>query len=468
MPFELRKLLRVAHSQQFELYADHVNPQFTKVLRTIGFDRQYVKASGPYLWDAQGNQYLDMLAGYGVFNLGRNHPDIKAALQDYLAGDYPSLVQMDAPLLCGLLAKELKARIPYDLGKVFFTNSGTEGVEAAIKYARCATGRPGILYFNKAFHGLSNGSLSLNGDPCFRQGFGPLLPHCHELPFNDLAALEAALAQGDTAALIAEPIQGKGVNIPSPGFLAESARLCRQQGALFVADEVQTGMGRTGKFLAIEHEPGVEPDMVILAKGLSGGYVPVGALLCRNAIYNRVFSSLDRSVVHSSTFGGGAMAMVAGLATLACLTEHKLIERAAELGHALGKGLLAYKERFELIKEIRYRGLMLGIEFGPPKSLSLKSAWKFIHTLDRNLFAQAIVMPLLDDHRILTQVAGHNMDTVKLLPPLVINAHDVQRFLKAFERVMLDLHKFPGPVWEALSKIGKFALQNQTTRMAGP
>jgi ornithine--oxo-acid transaminase len=458
VPFDIRSLLKQHEGRNYELHSAHINPANTRTLKTIGFDRCYVRAEGPYLWDVKGEKYLDMLSGYGVFGLGRNHPEIRRALTDFLALEYPSLVKMEAPLLSGLLAAELKKRMPNKLDMVFFTNSGTEGIETAIKYARCATRRPVILYCEKAFHGLTYGSLSLNGDESFREGFGPFLTDCRKIPFNDLDALERELRKGDIAALVVEPIQGKGVNIPSPGYLRESAALCRKHGALFVADEVQTGMGRTGRFLATEHDGDVDPDIVVLAKTLSGGFVPLGAVLCRKWIHEKVFSSMNRSVVHSSTFSQGSFAMVAGLAALDVLDRHQLIPHAEKMGCLLAEGLRAMVPRFEFLKGVRGRGLMIGIEFGPPRSLGLKTAWTLMHKLDKSLFPQAALIPLLDKHHILTQVAGHHIDVIKLIPPLVINETDVKWFLTAFEDVLTQMHKFPGPAWKVVSDIGKMAI----------
>lgn len=458
MPLDILGLIREAEGRNYELHAAHVNPRYAKTLRTIGFDHCYVRAEGPYLWDNHGRRYLDMLSGYGVFNIGRNHPDIRRALMDFLGSDYPSLVQMEAPLLSGLLARELKTRMPNELDYVFFTNSGTEGVEAAIKYARAATGKAAILHASKSFHGLSNGALSINGDRVFRETFEPLLPQCRMVPFNDLAALEQALAAGDVAAFMVEPVQGKGVNIPSPGYLREAAALCRKHGALFVADEVQSGMGRAGRFLALEHDGDVDPDIVILSKSLSGGYVPVGAVLTRKWIFDRVFPSMEKSVVHSSTFGQGSLAMVAGLATLQTIDENGYIARATDLGDQLGEGLRALIPKYEFMKEVRWRGLMIAIEFDKPKSFGLRSGWEIAHKMDKSLFPQAITMPLLQEHGMITQVAGHHIDVVKLLPPMVLSDTDVSDFVNAFEQVMKNLHRFPGPVWEALSRIGKSSM----------
>ncbi len=458
---DIRALLKRHEGRNYELHAEHVNPVNVRTLKTIGFDRCYVRAEGAYLWDVQGEKYLDMLSGYGVFGLGRNHPDVRQVLKDFLEADYPSLVKMEAPLLCGLLAEELKKRMPNQLDRVFFTNSGAEGVETAMKYARCATGKPAIIHCKKAFHGLTYGALSLNGDESFRGGFEPFLPDCRAIPFNDLAALEAELHKGDVAAFIVEPIQGKGVNLPQPGYLMEAARLCRLHGALFVDDEVQTGMGRTGRFLAIEHEGAVDPDIVILAKTLSAGFVPVGAVLCKKWIHEKVFSSMQRSVVHSSTFSQGSFAMAAGLAALDTLDRHNLIARAETLGNQLGEGLRALVPRYEFLKDVRWRGCIMGIEFGSPRSLALKAAWTVMHGLDKSLFPQAAIIPLLNKHRIITQVAGHHIDVVKLLPPLVLVDADVKWFLNAFEDVLAGMHKFPGPAWDVITDIGKMALTNR-------
>ena len=455
-------LLKEHEGRNYDLHSQHVNPANTRTLKTIGFDRCYVRAEGPYLWDIQGTKYLDFLSGYGVFSLGRNHPDVRRVLTDFLNAEYPSLVKMEAPLLSGLLAAELKKRMPNQLDMVFFANSGTEGVETAIKYARCATRKPAIVHCQKAFHGLTYGALSLNGDESFRDGFAPFLTDCRMIPFNDLDALERELRQRDVAAFIVEPVQGKGVNLPAPGYLREAAVLCRKHGALFIADEVQSGMGRTGRFLAVEHDGDVDPDIVVLSKALSGGFVPVAAVLCRKWIHEKVFSSMQRSVVHSATFSQGSFAMAAGLAALDVIDRYDLIAKARDLGNRIGEGLRAMMPRFEFLKEVRWRGLMVGIEFGQPRSLGLRTAWALMHKLDKSLFPQAAIIPLLDKHHIITQVAGHHVDVIKLLPPLVISGDDAEWFLSAFEDVLTQMHKFPGPAWDVIAGIGRMAITNRS------
>ncbi len=276
---DIGELFTQRERERYALQDRYLNDQMVRVLQAIGYDIGFSHGRGQYLYTRDGTRYLDLLSGYGVFAIGRNHPKLRDALKSVLDADLPNLVQMDVSTLAGVLAERLLRHIPY-LDKALFVNSGSEAVEAAIKLSRAATGRVGIVYCEHAFHGLSYGALSLNGDDVFRQGFEPLLPNCVRIPFNDLFALEKALHSRTIAAFIVEPIQGKGVNMPANDYLMEAGKLCRKYGTLLVADEVQTGMGRTGRFLAVEHW-NVEPDMILLAKALSGGHVPVGAVLTR-------------------------------------------------------------------------------------------------------------------------------------------------------------------------------------------
>jgi len=445
MGLDIASLFAERETERYALHVRHLNEQMVRVLRTIGFDVAFRSGSGQYLYDRNDVRYLDLMSGWGVFAVGRNHPDVRDALKNVLDSDLPNLVQMDVSALAGILAERLLLRVPH-LEKVFFTNSGTESVEAALKFARAATGRPTILYCDHAFHGLSYGSLSLMGDDVFRRGFEPLLPDCRQVPFNDLDALERALATRTVAAFIVEPIQGKGVNMPQDGYLAGALELCRRHGALFIADEIQTGLGRTGRFLAVEHW-GVEPDMVLLSKSLSGGHVPVGAVLTRKWIFDKVFDRMDRAVVHGSTFAKNDLAMAAGLATLDILQSERLIENAERTGARLLAAFQGMADRHELVKSARGKGLMIGIEFGPPRSLRLKASWNALETVSSGLFCQLIIIPLFKNHRILSQVAGHGIHTVKLLPSLVISDADCDWIERAFEAVIADAHRVPGAVW---------------------
>ncbi|GHC31900.1 aspartate aminotransferase family protein [Streptomyces cinnamoneus] len=444
--FDLARLLAERGGERYDLHARHLNHQLPRMLRTIGFDKVYERAEGAYFWDSEGQDYLDMLAGFGVMGLGRHHPVVRKALHDVLDASLADLTRFDCPPLPGLLAERLLAHTPH-LDRVFFGNSGTEAVETALKFARYATGRPRVLFCTHAFHGLTVGSLSVNGEDGFRDGFAPLLPDT-AIPMGDLERLERELERGDVAALVIEPIQGKGVHEAPPGYLRAAQELLHRHKALLIADEVQTGIGRTGAFFAHQHESGVEPDLVCVAKALSGGYVPVGATLGKDWIFKKVYSSMDRVLVHSASFGSNAQAMAAGLAVLSVMEDEQLVANAHRTGELLRSRLAALVDRYELLHEVRGRGLMIGIEFGRPKSLGLRSRWTMLQAARKGLFAQMVVVPLLQRHRILTQVSGDHLEVIKLIPPLIIGEPEVDRFVAAFSAVMDDAHAGGGLMWD--------------------
>jgi ornithine--oxo-acid transaminase len=445
MGFDLPSLLSDRRGEGYDLHARYLNPQLPRTLHAIGFDKVYERAEGAYLWDRDGNRYADFLAGFGVFAVGRNHPVVRRALREVLDAELADLIQFDCALLPGLLAERLLAKAP-EFDRVYFGNSGTEAVEAALKFARYATGRRRVLYCSHAFHGLTAGSLSVNGAPEFRRGFDPLLPDV-SVPLGDLDALEAELRKGDVAALIVEPIQGKGVWLPPEGFLTAAGKLLHDHGALLICDEVQTGLGRTGKFFAYQHE-NAEPDIVTVAKALSGGFVPVGATLAKGWIFDKVYSSMDRVLVHDSTFGSNAAAMAAGLASLAVIEDEQLVSNAERTGAALLAALTDTVGQYEMLAEVRGRGLMIGLEFGKPRSLKLKPGWSMLQSARVGLFAQMVVVALFQRHRILTQVSGDHTEVIKLIPPLTIGDAEVDMFREAFDDVMRDAHRGSGLMWD--------------------
>lgn len=420
----------------------HLNPQLGRIVRTLGFDRRWVAGDGANLVDADGERFLDLLCGYGVFAVGRNHPDVAAALRDVLEAGTPNLPQLGVSLLPGILAEELVARAPASIDAVVLANSGTEAVEAAVKLARATTGRPRVLFAEHAFHGLTLGALSLNGNAEFRDGFGPLLPGCDAVPFGDLDALERELGRGNVAAFVVEPVQGKGVNLPPEGYLAGAQERCRAAGALLVCDEVQTGLGRTGRFLALEHW-GLEPDLVCLAKALSGGFVPAGAVLASRAVMDAVFDGMERGVRHASTFGGNDLAAAAGLATLRVLETERLAERGERLGALLLELTRPLVDRYEIVRDVRGVGLMWAIELGPPRGAARRSVWAAVERAQPGLFAQLVTVPLFHEHRILCQVAGHGMNVVKALPALVVSEAEIRRFAAALEEVVAAAERVP-------------------------
>jgi len=441
MNLDVAALFAEREPERYALHTRYLNEQLVRVLKTVGFDAGFSHGRGQYLFDRHGTRYLDLMSGWGVFGIGRNHPALREALVSVLDAEFPNLIHMEAPVLAGVLAERLIRLVPY-MQKAFFCSSGSEAVEASLKFARAATGRDRIVYCDHAFHGLTYGALSANGDATFRTGFGPLMADFVEVPFNDLDALDRALATRKAAAFIVEPIQGKGVNVAADGYLRGAQDLCGKYGTLLIADEIQTGLGRTGRFLAVEHW-GVEPDMVLLSKTLSGGHVPVAAVLTRKAIYDKVYSGMERALAHGSTFGMNDLAMAAALATLDVLAAERVVENAARTGERLLATLGRMAERYELIKEVRGKGLMIGIEFGPPRSFKLRATWSALAAMNAELFCQIIIIPLFKDHKILSQVAGHGIHTIKIEPALIITDEDCAWIEQAFDTVIAAAHRGP-------------------------
>ncbi len=459
----VREILADRAGEEMKLNDAHLNPKLGRIVRTLGFDKHWVSGEGAHLIDAEGERYLDLLSGYGVFAIGRNHPEAIAAVDDTMAARTANLPQLGVTLLSGVLAEQLLARAPGSVAAMVPANSGTEAVEAAIKISRAATGRARVLFAEHAFHGLTLGALSLNGNDEFREGFAPLLPGCEAVPFGDIDALERALGggagaverdgtrttggerdteRGDVAAFVVEPVQGKGVNLPPTDYLLAAQRLCREAGAMFVCDEVQTGIGRTGRFLALEHW-GLEPDLICLSKALSGGLVPVGAVLVSRAAFDSVFDGMERAVRHGSTFGGNDLAAAAALATLRVLDNEGLVARAERLGALLLELTAPLVERYEIVSDVRGLGLMWAIEFGPPEGGARRSVYNAAERAQPGIFSQLIVGPLFHEHRILCQVAGHRMNVVKALPALVVEEDEIRRFAAALEDVVAHAERVP-------------------------
>jgi ornithine--oxo-acid transaminase len=442
------KGLLAAGGDDHKRWAQTINPQFVRVLRTIGFDRTWSRAEGAYLFDDDGNRYLDLLGGFGMYNVGRNNPRIRAALIEALELETPGSVQLGVTALPGLLAEALLARTPARLARVLFTSSGTEAVEAALKLGRAATKRTRVLSAESGFHGLTLGSLSANGNDVFTSRFQPLLPGFDRVPFGDLDALERELRSEDVALFLVEPLQGKGCTLPPAGYLEGAQAICRKYGTLFCVDEVQTGFGRTGKLFAFEHW-GLEPDLVPIAKSLSGGYVPVGALMMSRAVHEAVYDSMEHAVSHGSTFAPNELAMAAGLATLHELDEQGLVEHTARLGEKLLRDTQPLVDELKVVKDVRGLGLMWAIEFAEPDSGSI--SWRLIERMQPGLFAQLVVAPLFAKHRILSQVAAHKLAVIKILPPLVVTEEDIDYFVDALTVTIKRAQRMP-------SSLTRFAL----------
>lgn len=421
-------------------YRSHVNPQWVRLLDLLGMNVQYTRAQGAWLYTADGRAILDFLSGYCVHNTGHNHPAIVAALQDELSSGGAAMAQSHAADRAGELAARLCAEAGAPLNKVFFCSSGSEGVETIIKFSRAHTGRSGLLYAEGAFHGLTCGALSVMGDAFWRGDFGPLLPDTQSVTFGDLSTLEHHLATRRYAALVLEPIQSEaGIRIPDADYLQKAQALCRRYGTVFVLDEVQTALGRTGKFLAA-HRYNVQPDMVVLAKALSGGLIPSAAVLMSDAIYDSIYDSLKHAIVHTSTYSENGLAMRAGLATLDVIREESLSERSEQMGEYLRRRLRERLSRYEMVKDIRGAGLLSGIEFTAPKQLSLRLPFEAFRKIHPGMFGQMIVMRLFREKNILTQMCGNNFMVLKVAPPLVVTEGEIDCFVTSIGDVVELVH----------------------------
>jgi ornithine--oxo-acid transaminase len=422
------------------LYSEHVNPQWVKLLDVLGMNVSYTRCSGSELFTEDGTCILDFLSGYCVHNVGHNHPSVVAALKQELDRSGPAMLQSHVPEAAGELAASLCKLAGGRLSKVFFASSGSEGIESAIKFARAHTGRTGLLYAEGAFHGLTCGALSLMGNPFWREGFGPMLPGAEQIRFGDAQSLEAQLSTRQFAAFIVEPVQAEGgIRIPQREYLQTAQQLCRKYGTLFVLDEVQTGMFRTGKFLAAHHYD-LNPDIVILAKALSGGLIPIGAVLMSDAVYKSVYSSLKRAIVHTSTYSENGLAMRAGLATLEVLERERLGKRAIERGNELRRRLRETLSGYEMVRDIRGIGLLSGIEFQAPSKISLRVAFDAFQRIHSGLFGQMVVMRMFRDEKILTQICGNNFMVLKAAPPLIVEETQIDQFVGAMGRVVELIH----------------------------
>jgi ornithine--oxo-acid transaminase len=446
-------------AQTLELASRHLDPPLVDVLSILGFDKEYASARGSYLYDSAGRGYLDFHTGEGFASLGHNHRDVREVLSATLEADLVDGVQLHYSTLSGMLAEELSRRLPQGLDAVFFASTGAEAVDCAMKFARAATGRPRLLSCDSGFHGVTLGPLSLVGDDFFKEGFGPLLPGCERVPFGDLARLEQALRTRDVAAFIVEPIQGRMVTLPPADYLQQAQALCRRHGTMFVVDEIQTGLGRTGAWFALEHWR-LEPDVVLVGKALSGGYMPVAATVMRREIYQKAVGTLERCYVHQSTFGRNRLSMAAGLATLRIIERDRLVEHAARVGAVLLEGLRELQRRYEMIKEVRASGLMIGIELGAPSTRGARLNWRLIHMASEGLFPQLIVIPLHRDHGVITMAAGKN-DVIKLLPPLTLSDGEAEIFLAALDAVLADCHGAASSNWAVVRDIATATLRRR-------
>ena len=426
------------------LFRRHIN----QVVANIGESvvKNFVRGEGCYVWDDAGTRYLDFVAGFGSLNLGHNHSSVHQALQTTMREQAPGFVQAAINPLTSALAEKLITLAPSGLDTVFFTNSGTESVEAALKAARISSRRPGFLYCRKSYHGKSLGSLSVTGNPEYQRPFAPLMDHCEAVDFGDLEALTTALKTKKFAAFIVEPIQAEGgMIVPPPGYFEQVQQVCEETGTLLIADEVQTGLGRTGSMFASDFY-NISPDIMTIAKSLGGGMVPIGAMMIKGDIWRNAYGALDTFALHTSTFGGGSLACSAGIAALETIQSEKLDDNALEMGQRLKNGLKKLCDEVPILKEVRGEGLLLGLELNPMNE-SIVSHWKdsdesMLSTalgprLDeflRNISSMYVMHSLLNHHQVYTQTARSNPLVLRIQPPLTVNGDQVDYFLKALKQ----------------------------------
>jgi ornithine--oxo-acid transaminase len=444
------KFSAAASASNPSAYVRHVNPQWVRLLDVLGMNVDYIRCEGSELVTAAGEKVWDFNAGYCVHNVGHNHPAVVAALKQELDRHGPVMMQSHVPELAGELAERLCTSAGGRLTKTFFASSGSEGIEAVIKFSRARTGRSGILCCSGAFHGLTCGALSLMDNGFWTDGFGPLLPEMARVPFANTDALAAELATRRYAAFVVEPIQAEaGVHVPSREYLQSAQELCRKFGTLLVVDEVQTGLYRTGSFLA-SHRFGIEPDVVVLAKALSGGLVPVGAVLMSDEVYDSVYTSFKRAIVHTSTFSENGLAMRAGLATLDVLEDERLGERAERVGEHLRRELTRRLSGFSMVEDVRGSGQLSAIAFRRPREIRLRLLFDAFAKVHPAMFGQVLVMRLFGDHRIFAQICGNDFMVLKVSPALNVPDAAVDALLDAIDEVVKRMQRSPSFWSEAL------------------
>lgn len=428
-PITLEEALNLDRAGSVALYKQHVNPGLCTLFGVVGSDRRFVAAHGVTVQDDEDLEYLDFLGGYGALNLGHNHPEVVDAVRK--VEEMPNILQVSVGRLTGALGAALAAIAPGTLEKTFFSNSGAEAVEGALKLSRISTGRADFVYAKDSFHGKSLGALSVTGREKYQAPFRPLVPGCHEVPFGDIEALEAILSEHECAAFIVEPIQGEGgIIVPPDGYMKAAEEACHAHGALLIADEIQTGMGRTGSMFAVESDD-ARPDILTTAKSLGGGISPIGAYTATDAVWTAGYGGIERCTLHTSTFGGNTRAMAAGLKTIEILVRDDLPAEARRKGKRFKEGLERIAVDSGLVKEVRGRGLMLGVEFYEPKVAK---------GLSHEYLAASVAALLLHDHHVITAYTLNNPNVIRFEPPLIVSDEQIDRVLEAFDSVCRHHH----------------------------
>jgi len=423
----------------------HVHPRLMKMFELGGMGARFERAEGQYMWDEEGNRYLDFLSGGGVYLMGRNHPSIHGALIDTLSMNLPNMTVVNASALGGLLASKLIEKAGARFTKVVYANSGSESTEVALRFARQVTNRRRFLYLEGAFHGRSYGAISVCGFKEMRTGVEPAMPTCTPIQPGDLRRLRQELKVGDVAAFIFEPVQGMTGEPVDVGFLREAENLCKQYGTLMIADEVQTGLGRTGHWFT-STALGIRPDIMTTSKALSGGAVPVAAVLVDESVYDKVYSGFSSGLMYFSTFAENNLAMVAGITTIDLLEELDAPALAAEKGAYLRRGLEDIAERYDCIDRVTGMGMMQTVYLKDSATPHLALQQKAMMAADKGAFAAAVHVDLFARQKIIAQIPGPGVNAVKILPPVVCTDEDLDYFLNSFEDTIAQFYGRNGPV----------------------
>lgn len=418
----------------------HIHPKLMKMMELGGMASVFERGEGAYLYDMQGQRYLDFLSGGGVHFVGRNHPRVMKAMQDVLSGNYPNLAIVNASILGGVVAEKLKELMDFPDSKVVYANSGSEATEVALRFARFVTRRRRYLYLDGAFHGRTWGAISVNGWAAMKDGMEPMLPSCTPLPPNDLGALRRELARGDVAGLIMEPVQGMTLIPLDPGYMREADRLCKEHGTLFIADEVQTGFARCGEWF-LSRSYGIKPDIITTSKTISGGHVPVSAAVVSEETYQRVYAKFTSGPFYFSTFAENNLAMAAALSTMQVLQDMDAPARVKVISQRLRAGVTKLAEKHDVVDKVIGKGLMVGIIFKESEQLALKVQQRVLKLAEPTFFGAAVNVDMYTKQKVIVQIPGPGLNAIKILPPVVTSDADVDFFVDALDATLTSFYK---------------------------
>jgi putrescine aminotransferase len=425
-------------TQQF---AAHVNPSLVRLLGALGYGRVFTRASGTKLWDSEGHEYLDGLAGLGTASVGHNPPKLLEHLREILAEDAPGVVHAGIGIHTAELAAKL-ARLAAPLTRCMFATSGSDAIDLAMKLARAATKKKGIIYCKGAFHGMGIGPLSIMGFGRQRDPYEPLLPECYEIDFDDLPALDRALKEHKAGAFFVQPVQAEaGIIVPRRDYLSEAQALCTKHGTLLVLDDAQTGLGRTGAMFSHQLKPAFVPDILVLGESLGGGLVPISATLTTPDVHDRAYGRVDRFAHQGSTFGGWTLGCRVGLATLRMIDEDHLADAARLRGDQLVERLRDEVADHPFVRRVSGRGLLVGLELGPtiPRSSGLLARILpgLVDLVSKRVFGQWLAVRLLE-HGILCQPASQQWNVLRISPPLTISEPEVDQIVDSIVAVLKE------------------------------